>query len=155
MSVDLRAFARDSASIATVPHSLYSVRQVAVGTFFGGPIGLAYFLGSNYAVLGDRRGRRIAIFSALLLAAVLTGLGVIGVYLSGPVGTALSRLSMPLNFASVLAARHVAQRQLAASRYYDLRSNWHVCGMAALSLLCSLLMIYIVAFLIIFSIAYF
>jgi hypothetical protein len=151
MSIDFRTAAQDSISIAITPRRLYSARQTAVGTFFGGPIGLAYFLRSNYASLGNRRGQTLALASGMFLTAILAGLVLLAVYSSGTAGAVIQRISMPVNLASVVIARYVAQRQIASSQYYDFHSNLRVFGAAVVCLLCSALAIFGTVFVFVFA----
>jgi hypothetical protein len=72
-----KAFVADAdASGAAAPKSveqLYSVAQITVGAFLGGPFAAAWLMGSNYADIGDAaRAKRTRLYGALLTIVVFT-----------------------------------------------------------------------------------
>src|SRR3954469_8054195 len=50
--------------------TLITTRQAVVGTFFGGPVALAYFVRNNCLGIGDLRGARRTLWSGVIFIAV-------------------------------------------------------------------------------------
>ncbi len=124
----------DSASVVEV----YSPTQVACGAFVGGPVGLTYFLMSNFDSLGNYTAKTKALYSGIALLVVLMCL--------------LPFLpdnfpNLPFTIGYVIAARYVAENyqikksEINASEVYDFRSNWKVFGVSLLCAIGSMILI--------------
>lgn len=111
---------------------LYSPVQAACGAALGGPVGLIYFLHSNFRTLGNAAaGRQTVLYGALLVVALVVVLPLLPENFP----------SLPFTLAYVLAARHVAERYqmskqgILESAQHDFHSNWRVAGLGLLCLL--------------------
>ena len=126
-------------SLSSNGHSIMvSPLQAAVGTFFGGPVALIYFLRMNYIGIGDldsaRRIVRLGCFLLLAWNAVLA----LDVLIPGPTSFAFELVLRVAPFVLVIVARQIAQKQVAlAPRQYDFCSNWGVARSAILCLFAS------------------
>ncbi|HEY5804068.1 MAG TPA: hypothetical protein VIT90_10290 [Lysobacter sp.] len=106
---------------------LYSPAQVAAGAFVGGPVGVIYFLWTNFRALANHRAaQRTLMIGALLLIALSLVLPLLPEKFP----------SLPFTIAYVLVARHIAEKQqmtkqaILESGDYTLYSNWRVFGLA-------------------------
>lgn len=132
--MDVPADANNRSTLAVV----VSPRQAALGTFFGGPVALIYFLRKNYLCIGNvRSAKRTLLFGSVLVLAwnVVTVLDVVlPKAASYPLGFALEVTP----FASAIVARYFVQHQLAsAPRMHEFCSNWSAAGTAVLCLFTS------------------
>lgn len=124
---------------------LYSPTQVALGAFFGGPVGLAYFLRANFAALDKPDEARLTLVGGVVLVIVVAGLA-----LALPPNVPLT----PLNIVYVLAGRFVAEKHqmskedIEASPKVGFYSNGTVAGRAVLCLLGTVALIAIPALLV-------
>ncbi len=118
---------------------LYSPTQVAVGSFFGGPIAMVYFLWENYVVLEQRaRANQMLVGGGLFVLALLAFV----IYLPDDFPNFL------IPVAYTVAARYVAEktqmskRQIEASPHYTFQSGWRVAGIAVALLIAFLVLIF-------------
>ncbi len=118
---------------------IYSPTQVALGTL-GGPVGLVYFLWSNFSALGNKRLAKSTVLSGILLIVALVAV------------TPFLPESFPsLAFAIlyVVIARYVAEHHqmtklaILSSPRHDFHSNWRVLGFGILCLLGSAIVIFL------------
>lgn len=116
---------------------LYSPVQVACGTI-GGPVGLIYFLKSNFAALGnDRLEKRTLILGALFIAALVVSVPFLPDRFP----------SLPFTAGYIAIAWYVSSRYqmtkqaIAASPLHDFHSNWRVLGMGLLCLAASVVVL--------------
>lgn len=129
----------DAASLTRV----YSPTQVACGTL-GGPVGLIYFLASNFESLGQYELKRktlvIGIVLLIALVAILPFLPE-------------SFPSTPFTVVYILVARQVAEKfqmkksEIVASEFHDFHSNWRVLGFGLLCLVGSAIAVMVPLFL--------
>ena len=110
---------------------LVSPLQAALGSFFGGPIGFAYFSRTNCVALGDRAAARKML--ALSIAVLLVSLAGIVLALLDPESLAPNLFLGGIPFVLMVAAHRIAERQVAsANGSAAFRSSWSVLGIAAL-----------------------
>jgi len=112
------------------PIRIYSPTQVACGTI-GGPVGLVYFLMSNFDTLGQEgRKKRTLLLGSVLIVALI----IIIPFLPESIP------STPFTIAYIVIARQVAENyqmkkaDIIASDTYDFHSNWRVFGFSLLCL---------------------
>lgn len=117
---------------------LYSPLQVAAGAFVGGPVGLAYFLWSNFRALGKHDAARwTAIAGALLMVLLCLLLPVLPERMP----------SWPVTLLYMVTGRYVAERfqltkdAIAVSADHDFQSSWKVFGIGVLCLIASLVLL--------------
>jgi hypothetical protein len=116
---------------------MYSPTQVACGTI-GGPVGLIYFLMSNFSALGQEdRKRKTLLLGISLIVALIAILP----FLPESVP------STPFTIAYIIIARQVAEKYqmkkqaIIDSDIYDFHSNWRVLGIGLLCLVGSAIVI--------------
>lgn len=115
--------------------TVFSPTQVACGAFLGGPIGLMYFLMSNFGALENVKAKNKALYGGLVL---LVGLLCILPLLPEDFP------SMPFTIAYVVAARFIAENHqmtksdIVESEYHQFQSNWKVFGMGVLCFVASM-----------------
>ncbi|HJR74792.1 MAG TPA: hypothetical protein VJ806_14280 [Luteimonas sp.] len=143
-------YAAPNATIAAKPFAageiakVYTPKQVAAGAFLGGPIGLVYFLKSNFRALGDdRRERNALIYGAIFVIALSLVLPLLpDKFPSAPLNLAY------IFFGHFFAARYQMDKQaIAASSGHDFHSNWRVVGLGLLCGVASVIVIVGVALL--------
>jgi hypothetical protein len=116
---------------------LYSPVQVACGTI-GGPVGLIYFLKSNFSALGEYKFERITLIVGILLIPSLV----------------ISLVALPENFPSypftiayILSALYVANKYqmtkqaIVDSPQHGFHSNWRVLWIGLLCLVISAILL--------------
>ncbi|WP_221932910.1 hypothetical protein [Thalassotalea sp. PS06] len=119
-------------------NKIYSPTQVAVGTFLGGPVGLMYFLMSNFGTLQKHDSKQKTLYA---------GIGLIVLLLLTMPFLPDDFPSLPFTVAYVIIARYVADNQqmkkqeIVESDNYVFQSNWKVLGMGLLSIVGSMLAI--------------
>lgn len=119
------------------PVFLYSPTQVACGTI-GGPVGLIYFLMSNFGALGkeDKKKRTLVVGIASIVALI-----VILPFLPDSVP------NTPFTIAYIIIGRLVAEKyqmtkaKIIESDLHDFHSNWRVLGFSLLCLIGSAIVI--------------
>ncbi len=117
---------------------LYSPTQVACGTL-GGPIGLIYFLASNFNTLGNSAGKmKVQLFGSLSILLMIASFPIMPEDMP----------STPFTIVYILIARFVCEKyqmtkaQIIESTEYDFHSNWRVFGFAILCLIVSAVVIF-------------
>ena len=130
-----------AASLAFAPSKpvpLYSPTQAAMGALLGGPVGLVYFLRSNFVALGNLSAARKCLWAgALIVVALVVILPLLPEKFP----------SSPFNLAYIFAARGVTERfqlnkaAIASSPEYAFQSNWRVFGLGLLCLVGSVVAI--------------
>jgi hypothetical protein len=117
---------------------LYSPKQAACGALIGGPVGLIYFLRSNFENLGNgRSATNTLIYGVILIVALLIILPLLPDKFP----------SAPFSVAYIVAARNIAEKYqiskqgIMDSDRYEFHSNWRVVGYGILCFLGSVIVI--------------
>jgi len=123
-------------SVAVI--QIYSPTQVACGAFVGGPVGLIYFLMSNFDSLGKYTAKNKVFYAGIALLIILTA-----VFIVLPENFP----SFPFTVGYIVAARYIAdnhqlkKNEIDESDKYDFQSGWKVFGISLLCALGSILLI--------------
>jgi hypothetical protein len=109
---------------------MYSPTQVACGTI-GGPVGLIYFLRSNFSALNkEEEKKKTLIFGAIFMVLLIALLPLLPEGFSG----------MPFTIAYIIVARQIADKYqmtkvaISESNQHEFHSSWRVLGMGLLCL---------------------
>lgn len=123
---------------------VYSPAQVACGALIGGPVGLIYFLMSNFDNLGKEQAKNQTLnWGALGIVALIITMPFLPDWFP----------SFPFTIAYILIARFVAEKHqlnkedIIASAEYRFYSNWNVFGMGLLCLIGTVLVLGVPVFL--------
>ena len=116
---------------STISSAIYSPTQAALGAFLGGPVGLIYFVRSNFLVLGNASAARKTLLFGIILILILVA-----------VASALPNFpSMLANLSYIVLARWIVEKhqlskqEITDSAQYVFHSNWRVLGFGLLCLL--------------------
>lgn len=116
-----------------------SPRQVAIGTFLGGPVALMYYLRKNYLAIGDLASAKKVLWVGLLFLLTWNALLALDVLLPKPMPLVLDIILKVMPFILVIVARQIAQVQFQSlPRQYDFYSNWSVAVSSILCLVASI-----------------
>jgi hypothetical protein len=119
--------------------TVVSPRQVAVGTFVGGPVAMIYYLRKNYLAIGDLNSSKKILWIGSLFLLAWNALITLDVLLPKPTSIVLDLILKVTPFILVIVARQIAQAQFdLLPRQYDFYSNWSVVGSAILCLVASI-----------------
>ncbi|WP_426358650.1 hypothetical protein ACPUVO_00025 [Pseudocolwellia sp. HL-MZ19] len=117
--------------------NVYSPTQIACGALVGGPVGLIYFLMTNFSSLNNNEGKRNTLYAGVALIIAL-----------------LSILpddfpSAPFTVVYVVIARAVAEKHqitkkaIIESEQYQFESNWKVFGISLICLIGSAVVLFV------------
>jgi len=111
---------------------IYSPNQILLGSFWGGPIAVVYFLYRNYILLNNHKYAKKTILLGSILILVLLGLLPF-------LPDKFPHMAIPL-FYSLLGKQLASQTQLSKkdikkNKNYFFESNWKVFGIGTLTLL--------------------
>ena len=114
------------------PKKVYTPDQVAVGTFFGGPLAATYFIYKNYMQLGEEnKALKTIIYGVLILAVLFCGLLVI------PDNYKPSRRILSIIISAtataIVISEQMTREQIKNSDDYVFASNWKTLGVTLLS----------------------
>jgi hypothetical protein len=119
-------------------HPVYSPGQVMAGTFVGGPVGLIYFLRSNFVTLGnDALAKKSVVYGAVFIVALLVILPLLPESFPG----------LPLTIAYMVFGQQIAnkyqltRKAIDESTHYTTQSNGRVLGYSLLCLLASVIVL--------------
>ena len=112
--------------------TVLSPTQIAVGSFWGGPIATVYYLRKNYLAIGNEElAQKTLLFGVVFL-----------IFLLGLLPFLPEKFpNMIIPFAYCLAARKIAEatqlkkEQIENSEEYIFESNWKIFGVGVLTLL--------------------
>nr|VVV04029.1 hypothetical protein AW0309160_01412 [Aliivibrio wodanis] len=122
---------------AKVVRKIYSPTQVACSTV-GGPIGLIYFLASNFSTLNDEELKNKTIKYGIALIVVLI---IILPLLPDDVS------SLPFTIFYIVVGRYVSEKyqmkkvDIESAEEFDFHSNWRVLGLSLLCLIGSIVVL--------------
>lgn len=128
-----------------VPIEVYSPTQVALGTL-GGPVGLVYFLWSNFVALGNHRAAK---------KTLLIGSALIVVLIAATPFIPERVPSTTYALVYLIIGRYVAEKHqmtkaaILASENHTFHSNWRVFGFGLVSLIGSLAVLVLPLFLLV------
>jgi hypothetical protein len=118
-------------AVAHSPARLVSPLQAALGAFFGGPMGFAFFSRANCVAVGDRVGAKRML--ALSVGVFLVWHAAIALALYMAAAVVLNLLFGGTPFVLMAAAYRVAEQQVASAPGHAVfRSGWSVFGITAL-----------------------
>ena len=130
----------ENTSINLTDVKVYSPTQIACGALVGGPIGLIYFLMTNFSLLNDDVGKRNVLYAGIAFIIALLFI--------------LPMLpddfpNSPFTVAYVVVARLVAEKYqmtkkaIIESEQYQFQSSWKAFGISLICLLGSALVIFV------------
>ena len=128
-----------------MPKSMYSPKQVGAATFLGGPFAGAHLLWSNFVVLGKTREAKLTAIASAVLFIVLLVLGFL-VPSKGAAGGMLIALILAISAEQITNIYQLKKAAIANSPEYGFQSNWKVFGIIVTWAILTLLLVFIVAF---------
>jgi hypothetical protein len=110
------------------PSKLYSPRQIAFGTFFGGPLAATYFLKNNFDTLDKENYSKKTIIIGLTVSIVLIAL--MPFIPEGHPSVTINLTLLYLFPVMFVVKRHqLTKEEILESFEYSFQSNWKVLGM--------------------------
>ncbi|WP_211210669.1 hypothetical protein [Hahella ganghwensis] len=112
---------------------LYSPNQVACGTI-GGPIGIIYFLASNFSALGKEREKQKTLVIGSLFIALLIGLMP---FIPDEMPGSVFTIAYVVIARTISVKYQMTKESIINSERHDFYSNWRVFGMGLVCLVVS------------------
>ncbi|WP_133406523.1 hypothetical protein [Parashewanella tropica] len=111
---------------------LYSPNQIALGSFWGGPIAAIYFLWKNYSSIGKSElAQKALIFGVLFLVCMLALLP----FLPEKFPNIIIPLLYCLTAKQIAIKTQLDKPEIASNESYSFQSSWKVFGIATLYLI--------------------
>jgi uncharacterized membrane protein len=109
---------------------LFSPLQIALGSFIGGPMALAYFLKTNFDALGQKDKS----LKALLFCAAFLIVAIVAMPLLSPIDKSLLQRSVYALVAFAIAYKYLPKKSgIKNSDLYAFQSRWTVLGVGVFS----------------------
>ena len=108
----------------------FSPKQIYVGTFVGGPLAAAYFLGRNFKIMDKDRLNKLCKIFGVVLTVVLFGI-------TFELPENFPSTLVPIAYSAVAAGMawqwQVTKEEIEAVDLYGFKSNWIVAGISVAS----------------------
>lgn len=114
---------------------LYTPLQIGMGSFFGGPVAMAYFLWQNFKTLDNTNGTQYTLAGGVLFnLALLLFLPMVPESIPSLVTNILIPFLYSLTALSIAATWQMRKDAIEHSMHYHFQSNWRVLAISILLL---------------------